>query len=390
MTDDNCYVAVASPLAASSCAEGPAAVEQAVTGAVGGLGGGPPALVLVFHDVGMAPQEALAQAAAAAPGCRLVGMTSRVVMSATGVRPGGSSALAFGPPVSVGVGLARDASRDLHGAGRAAAEEALAGLRVRPNHSVLLLFLDPRSGDQAAAIDGAYAVAGHRIPLAGGGADGSAPRVMVDRVHCADAVVAVGLSSPGPIGVGVAHGCRRRSVPAIATRTEGRTVRELDGRPAEEVYLEALGLPSVALDDEAFEALAVMHPLAQPELRGELRLRHVISRGKGGGLACATAIPPNAAVWFTEQTDQTIIDSAAAAVQDALKPLPRRPEAGLVFDCAARRRALGSRLGDEAGALTSAFGGVPALAGLYTRGEVGRTRGAKGDRNHAIVVVAFG
>jgi hypothetical protein len=95
-------------------------------------------------------------------------------------------------------------------------------------------------------------------------------------------------------------------------------------------------------------------------------------------------------VWFTEQTDQTIIDSAAAAAQDALKPLPRLPEAGLVFDCAARKRALGSRLGDEAGALMSAFGGVPALAGLYTRGEVGRIRGAKGDRNHAIVVVAFG
>jgi hypothetical protein len=28
--------------------------------------------------------------------------------------------------------------------------------------------------------------------------------------------------------------------------------------------------------------------------------------------------------------------------------------------------------------------------GLYTHGEVARLRGAKGDRNHAVVTVAFG
>jgi hypothetical protein len=76
-------------------------------------------------------------------------------------------------------------------------------------------------------------------------------------------------------------------------------------------------------------------------------------------------------------------------VQDTLALLPGTPRAGLVFDCAARRRALGASLAEEAEALVSAFGAVPALTGLYTRGEVGRTRGAKGDRNHAVVVVAF-
>ena len=39
--------------------------------------------------------------------------------------------------------------------------------------------------------------------------------------------------------------------------------------------------------------------------------------------------------------------------------------------------------------LLDALDGVEAVAGLYTRGEVARTRGAKGDRNHAIVVVGF-
>jgi hypothetical protein len=297
--------------------------------------------------------------------------------------------LAFGPEMDVGVGLACDASRDLRAAGRAAAESALARVHPAPGHGVLLLFVDPASGDEAAAVEGAYAVAGSRLPLAGGGADGYPSHLFADGHHCADAVVAVAIASPAPVGLGVAHGCRPLTVPAIATRTQGRALLELDGRPAEEVYLEGLGLPGRSLDDDGFEALAVLHPLAQAELHGGIRLRHVRGRAGEGGLACATPIPPNAAVWFTEQSRESIVESAAEAAREALAALAGPPRAALVFDCAARRRALGERLDDEARALVGALGGVPALAGLHTRGEVGRTHGAKGDRNHAVVVVGF-
>jgi hypothetical protein len=203
-----------------------------------------------------------------------------------------------------------------------------------------------------------------------------------------DGVVAVALVAPAAVAVGIAHGCHWRGDAAVATRTQGRTVRELDGRPAEEVYLEGLGRPGEQLDDEAFEALAVLHPLAQPELRGLFRLRHVIGRASGGGLACATTIPPSAAVFFTEQTPATIVGSAEEAAREALAALPR-PRAALVFDCAARQRALGEHVADEGAALATAFSGVDAFAGLFTRGEVGRNRGSKGDRNHAVVVVTL-
>ncbi len=133
----------------------------------------------------------------------------------------------------------------------------------------------------------------------------------------------------------------------------------------------------------------MLHPLGQPELRGQLRLRHVHGRASEGGLACATPIPPNAAVWFTEQTTETIVESARRAVGETLEQLPGAPRAGLVCDCAARRKALGDHVSEETRALRAAFGEEAPIGGLYTRGEVGRVRGAKGDRNHAIVVVAF-
>lgn len=376
-------------LAASASTQASAAVDEAVTAAVAELEGSRPSLVLLFPDADASVHDVVSLATAAAPGARIAGMTSRGIISPAGEHSRGCSVLAFSSEMAVGVGVAHQASRDPREAGRAAAADATAGLDLRPGHAVLLLFVDPYSGDEAAAIDGAYSITAGEIPLAGGGANGRRPALIADREVAADAVVAVALCSPEPIAVGVSHGCRPTAEPAIATRTEGRVVLELNGRPAEDVYLEGFDYGDVVLDDAAFEAFAVLHPLGQPELRGQLRLRHVHGRAPGGGLACATAIPVNAAVWFTEQTTKTIVESAERAVDETLEQLATPPRAGLVFDCAARRKALADGVEEETRALRAAFGDGAPIAGLYTRGEVGRVRGAKGDRNHAIVVVAF-
>jgi hypothetical protein len=172
-------------------------------------------------------------------------------------------------------------------------------------------------------------------------------------------------------------------------------VLQLDGRRAEDVYLEKLGLADRVLQDYEFEAVSVVHPLAQPELSGDVRLRHVLGRTEAGGLICATHLPANAAVEFTDEEPDGIVVSAWDAVtlaQENLKGQPAR--AALIFDCAGRKRALqvhGEDLDREAGTLIRSLGDTPPpLAGLYTHGEIGRVRGAKGDRNHAVVVVTFG
>jgi len=180
----------------------------------------------------------------------------------------------------------------------------------------------------------------------------------------------------------------------VVTRAAGRTLIQLDGLPAAEVYLDKLGYAGLKLGYDDVRELARVHPLAQPELSGDVRLRHVLGPGPRGTLECATHIPVNAAVEFTEQTPEAIVRSTWTAVSDALAPLDGHPaRAALIFDCAGRRAALGGPgkdLDAELSALRASFGqSPPPLAGLYTRGEVGRVRGAKGDRNHAVVVAAF-
>jgi hypothetical protein len=319
-------------------------------------------------------------------------MTGTGAIGADGLVETGCSAIAFSSRVSAGVGAAE--AGDSREAGRQATATALAAIDDDP-HGVVLLFVDSESGDQADVVAGAYAVAGGRIPLAGGAAGGIRRARFADGVAVSGGVVAVAIGSSAPIAVGTAHGCVPCGAPSIVTRSDGPNVIQLDGRPAEEVYLEKLGVDGFHLDDDELEMVAMLHPLAEPEISRDVRPRYVRGRAPGGVLVCATSVERNAAIAVCEQTPDTIIHSALAAVEDALSPLDGPAEAALVFDCAARsawfrgpvEAALAQREWD---ALVTAFGEpAPCLAGVYTRGEIGRTRGAKGDRNHSVVVAAF-
>jgi hypothetical protein len=387
--------ALTSGFAASGAAEGPDAARDAVRRALDALGR-PASFVLAFPPAALGPEAAVEQANAAAADVPWAGISSNGVIAAGGVVASGCAALAFDDDIDVGVGLGEGASHDPRGAARRAAAVAFAGVDAEVGHPLLLLLYDPNAGLQAELVAGAYEVVGPRVRLAGGGANAAVgaasrnePAQFASGRACRDSVVAVALVTREPVGIGIGHGCALGALPALVTRSDGRRILALDGRPAEEAYLEAIGHSGRRLSDAAFERLAVLHPLAQLELGGRVRPRHVRGRSPGGGLLCASAIPENAAVAFGEQTPGGVCASAHAAVRDALAPLPGPPRAALVFDCAARRSVLGIDPQAEVDVLTSGLGADAPLVGLYTRGEVARTRGASGDLNHAVVVVAF-
>ncbi len=376
-------------LAGSGAADGVRAPFEAVKEALEALGRDA-GLVLIFPTGVHDPQEAATQAQAAAGDVRVAGMTGTGSITASGAIESGCSAIAFDSSLPVGVGVST--SSDPRAAGRSAAADALLGVARDGSHAALLLFVDSECGDQAEIVAGAYEIAGGRIPLAGGAAGGQVRAQFADGEALSGGVVAVALVSRTPIGVGIAHGCVPRGAPSIVTRSRGEVVLQLDGRPAEAVYLEKLGVRDEPLSDNDFETIAMAHPLAQPELRGDLRPRYVRGRAPAGGLVCATSIETNAAVSVCEHEPEAVVRSAASAVDEALKHLSGPAEAVLLFDCASRSEWFGNPLASrEIASIVSSFGDpTPALAGAYTRGEIGRIRGAKGDRNYSLVVVALG
>jgi hypothetical protein len=329
----------------------------------------------------------LAEVAGSAP---FAGMTGKGLFGPDGAVDDGCVAMAFGSGIHAHVGVAESASGDLREAGCAAVTAALQGLDGEAD--LVLLFIDSTRGDIADTVSGAYEAAGPSVPLAGGAAGGPEKRHFHGGRATADSIVAVALYNEGPVGLGNTQTCKTRGTPSILTRSSGQLVEEIDGRPAEEVYLEQLGFTGVAFDDDEFEAMAITHPIAQPELHGDYHLRHVIGRTTEGAIILGTGIPASAVIEFTELDFDELVASGASSVHAAIGGLGRKePQAALVFDCAGRRRALQEGLPREIEAITSALGDpAPPVVGLYTHGEVARLRGAKGDRNHAVVTVAFG
>jgi hypothetical protein len=378
---------------ADGIAVGAGAVREAVGQALDGLRR-PASFVLVFPPATIPWDEVVAQAGDAAADVPWAGMSSDGVIAAGAMVADGCAARAFDETVEVGVGLAEGASHDPPGAAARASADAFTSLDAEAGQPLLLLLYDAEAGPHGDLVAGAYEIVGPRVPLAGGGANapvgaGVAPAQYAGGHAFRDAVVAIALVTQAPVGIGIGTGCELGALPAIVTHSDGRRILGLNGRRAEDAYLEAIGRPRHELSDADFERLAVLHPLAQLELGGRIRPRHVRGRAPAGGLLCAAAIPENAAVAFGEQTPNGILSSAETALYDALGSLPGAAGAALVFDCAARRRVLGMDPQAEVDVLTSALGSDRPLVGLYTRGEVARMRGATGDLNHAIVIVAF-
>jgi hypothetical protein len=373
-------------IAAAVAASGPGAVEEASRAAVGALGA-EVGLLIAFSSGELdfdASAGALEEAAMGAPAA---GMTGKGLITPDGPLDQGCVAMAFGTRVKAAVANRQEASRDLREAGRGCTEEALEALGTDPD--VVLLFIDSSHGDISETALGAYTAAGPKVPLAGGAAGGAGLHLHAGEA-ISDSAIAIAISAGGALGVAERQSCETHGTPSIITRARGQVVEEIDGRPAEEAYLEQIGFGGLALDDEDFESMAITHPLAQPELHGHPRLRHVIARTGDGGIVLGTSIPAGAAIEFTELDFDDLLESGSGSVEAAVDGLGGDPpQAILTFDCAGRRRALREGLGLEVAGIMAAARKAP-LAGLYTNGEVARLQGARGDRNHAVVTVAFG
>ena len=206
-----------------------------------------------------------------------------------------------------------------------------------------MLFVDTSSGDQSDVIAGAYEVAGPDVPLVGGAAGGAEPAQLALGTARRDRVVAVAVVSPDPIGVGIAHGCSPCAVPSIVTRAEGRVVVHLDGRPAEQVYLEKLGYS----DSDALGRRGVRAPGHRPPDRAARAARRRApaprARPHGGGRPGMRDPHPLGRRRSSSAARRPTRSCAAPSTPSARRcePLHGPARAALVFDCAGRRSALG-------------------------------------------------
>jgi hypothetical protein len=324
----------------------------------------------------------------------LIGCTTAGEIAATGPSDAGIVVAAFGGDgFAAQAAAAANASHDLRAAGARAAR----CVPERPDlpHKVLLMLTDALAGDQQEIIRGAYGVLGAGVPLVGGCAGDGLRMSRTFQLHgdhlLTDSVVAAGIASAAPFGIGVRHGWCRAGEPMLVTASTGNRLYTLDDRPALEVYLDHLGADAPAeWDREGLARLALSHPLGIHGSNGEDRIRFI---GGGdvtdGSLLCIAEVPQSSLVSIMEGDSGSVLDATDAACRDAFAGLAGRPPLGMIaFDCVARRDVLGQRgIRGEIERLAVGASGAP-VAGFYTYGEIARTQGPLGFHNQTLVVLS--
>jgi hypothetical protein len=367
------------------------------------LGGSDPALLLVFCSDQPDPARVLEGIEEVCPGVPLIGCSSHaVVASPDGLHTGGVAVTAFGGP---GFSVCTAQASSLGGAQRAAGAQVAACATDRAGgvppvdlpHRVMLLLTDGSIDDQEEVIAGAYSVLGASAPLIGGvcGPDRTGGRMfqLHGREVSAGSVVGALVTSDGPFGVGVRHGCRKVGEPMLVTRAVGGNLYTLDDQPALHAYLDRLNAPPEAYTEPAvFDRFSRPRPIGIRRRSGE-EVRHV---NAVAGLTETTLrsrgeVPEGGLIWVMEGDHDSVLEAAGEACHVAIGGLGGAEPLGLIaFDCLSRSRMLGEEgTADEAARLLKEARGAP-VAGLYTWGEIARTRGINGYHNQTLAVLAVG
>jgi hypothetical protein len=167
----------------------------------------------------------------------------------------------------------------------------------------------------------------------------------------------------------------------VTSAAPGR-VLELDGRPAAEVYRERLG------GKQPVE-VTLAHPFGMRRRVGEAHVRWVGDDDAPDG-SLSSSVPAGALVWLMESDVDDVQAATDAACREALDGLDGASAlALLVLDCNARLLFLGDGVTDEVDRIVEHADGA-AVAGLYTYGEIARTRGSAGFHQQTLVVLAIG
>ena len=349
-------------------------------------------LLLVFASSDFALSAVAAGIAAALDGADVpvVGCTTAGELDADGPAQGTVQVLALGGEGFAFSATAVSSEADPRDAGARAA--ACVGDVADAPHRVLLLLSDGPSEIQPEIVRGAYSVAGAGVPLVGGLAGHRASRgraaLLYGNAVLDASVIGVAIGSDAPIGVGVRHGWRPSGEPMLVTRVASGRIVELDGRPAAEVYRERIGF---ARDAIVPTETTLTHPLGMQRRVGEAHARWVDDDGAADG-SLAGVVPAGALVWLMESDADGVIAATDAACREALEALGDDADAPLAlvaFDCNARLLFLGKDGARGEVARLAEHAGSAALTGLYTFGEIARTRGTAGFHQQTLVVLAL-
>lgn len=235
-------------------------------------------------------------------------------------------------------------------------------------------------GAEEQVLAGIDEVLGGSAPIFGGSTadetlSGEWAQLTDGRVERDGVSVSVGFPST-PISFAIHSGYAPTGRRGVVTRAEGRTLYEIDGRPAVDVYNEWTGK---SLDASADDVLAqtTMGPLGRVLSRlGDVELHtlvHPCAVGSEGQMELFARVRHGDTLELMRGEVQALVERAGRVTDVAMRQdewTPADVAGGLVTYCAGCMIAVGDALPQAAAGVDASLGGAPFL-GSFTYGEQG-------------------
>lgn len=277
---------------------------------------------------------------------------------------GGGAGLMLIADRPAGVGVAA-VDGDAVAAGRVAATTALEQLRGDPTAFLTIAYMGPEEG----MLEGVAQVA-PGVPVVGGTSSDHSPDGRFQQFangHALTGHVAIAAIG-GPIGYAFTNGYRPTGKTAEVTKASGRTVYELGGRRAMDVYSGWVGRPEAEIGGGALVSFSVQYPLLFHK-DGITYSAHPVNSNADGSMDFGAAMRPGMVLELGEASVNGLIAEAGNAVHRAALGVPE-PKALVLAHCGGRAIALGDRIAEIPGEVEHAIGRLPTI-GWLAFGEQG-------------------
>ncbi|MEM9200481.1 MAG: FIST N-terminal domain-containing protein [Actinomycetota bacterium] len=384
----------------STDADGGTAVRAAADRALAGLNGEPDWIV-AFPSVGLDPERVAQTLAEVAGDVSMHAATSCLgAMTAAGFHSEdgrGVGVFALSDPAG-SYGTAVEPVGDDPAAASSAAVLAALTQAGRPGEQPLLIWLSAVPGSEEAVLAGLHAVVGSHTPIAGGSAADNTIagewRQFSGGVVLEDHVVVSVLFPSTRVHQSFHSGYLDTEVEGTVTRSDGRRLYEIDGRPAGEVYADwADGDIDAFLPDGGnILAASTMHPLGRRAdgLDGEHNyvLAHPASLHADGSIDLFADIADGDRLIRMRGTSESLVSRAGRVATSALRSggIDASAIAGaLVVYCAGCMLAVQDEMEGVVQQMRGALSDAPFL-GTFTFGEQGCFVG--GDNYHGNLMIS--
>ena len=230
---------------------------------------------------------------------------------------------------------------------------------------------DPRTPDMADLITdmAARVESGY---LVGGLSSGASATAQVANDILTGGLSGVVLASDVPVATRHTQGCTPLEGRHVVTKCEDNIIITLDGRPALDVFEEAIGEALAADLRRAAQYMHVGFPIKGSDT-GDYVVRNLVGIDPQNRLIAVGDSPePGTPLLFCKRDASTARDDLERMLAELKRQVPS-PRGALYYSCIGRGEHLFGRRGAEAEIVRDALGDVP-LVGFFCNGEISHDR----------------